>query len=332
MKRSLATALTSVLVTLAVMWAGALAPHAALPTDIEPSVTTAHFHFYAHGDVQASVDKIAGPAEERWARLCAELGACGVLKPGERIDVWVADDPERFASAFPDGAPMAEWAAGVAFIGARRVVLRAHGSALFTLRETFDHELSHILLHEVAADGRLPRWFSEGVAIWQSGEGVLGRLETAHLAALTGNLLPMEAIDRRFPNQGATVSLAYAQSALFTRHLMQRYGAVRVLSLARAIGAGQTFEAAFATSLGAPVSDVFEAWSDGLEGRSTIWVLFSNEGFFWVLMAFLFIFAAIVQLRNRRLALADMEQEELAEEALEEIEQARLEGHSPTLH
>ena len=159
-----------------------LAPEAPAST-----IDLPHFRFHLTHGTAGATRRLAEVAESRYQALCAPIGACDVVT--DPIDVWLAEDAEAFASAFPDGSPMSEWAVGVTFVGKNRVVLRAHGSALFSLLETFDHELSHVLLHGMAAREKLPRWFSEGVAIWQAGEGVLDRLVDAQRATLTANLI-----------------------------------------------------------------------------------------------------------------------------------------------
>lgn len=316
------------LLALLVLVAGTSA--AASPPDIPPTRTSEHFRFFAHGDVVASVDKIAVDAEERFQALCRDLAACDALD--RPIDVWVAEDAERFASTFPGPSPMTEWAAGVAFIADRRVVLRAFGTALFTLRETFDHELSHILLHVVAGDRHVPRWFSEGMAIWQSGENTLQRLQTAHLAAVTGSQLPLEELDRRFPSSGGKIELAYAQSALFLRWLMQRHGHQAVLALPHDVGAGKDFAQAFQDRLHESPLDAHDAWVDSFDAGSSLFVLLGNETVLWSLLTILFIVVAAAKMRERKRQIHAMGETELAEDAFTELEAHREAGQPPTLH
>ncbi|MEC9071139.1 MAG: peptidase MA family metallohydrolase, partial [Myxococcota bacterium] len=183
---------------------------------------TRHFRFHlSPGTEQASL-MLAEEADQRYAYLCSMLQACDVVK--KPIDVYLARDPAAFSAAFPEGSRMSEWAVGVAFIRHNRIVLRAHGSALFSLRETFDHEVSHILVHGLVGDGDLPRWLSEGLAIWQAGESVVQRLASAQRATLSDSLMPLQSLDDRFPAAGGGVSLAYAEAALFVRWLEFHYG------------------------------------------------------------------------------------------------------------
>lgn len=316
---------------------------AADPPAFEPRARTAHFVFYGADRVANSVDRVAAEAEERYARICAGLGGCPTHE--RPIDVWVAEDPERFASAFPGETPMAEWAAGVAFIGARRVVLRAHGSALFTLLETFDHEIAHILLHEVAGGRPIPRWLSEGLAIWLSGEDLIARLDSAQRAAITGNLIPLAQLDRGFPDRGSRVALAYAQSALFTRHLIGLEGGTALPAVLRRVGAGERFEDAFAARFGASASALAETWSAELEDSTSAFILLHDGSILWIAMTLLFIYVGVRQRRNRLAAIEGMDDpldapldaplaaiDGDARAAFDELASRREAGEAPTLH
>ena len=84
-----------------------------------------------------------------------------------------------FAKQFKAGNPVIEWAAGVAFPRQSRIVLRAFGTALFNLRQTFEHEISHILVYRAVEGRHVPRWLMEGFAIYQAGESLVDHGHTA---------------------------------------------------------------------------------------------------------------------------------------------------------
>ncbi|TNF29224.1 MAG: hypothetical protein EP329_16255, partial [Deltaproteobacteria bacterium] len=309
----------------------------AAAADATPVGETPHFVFYGEHELTNAVQKVMAVAEERFARVCAGLGACDVLDG--RITVWVAEDPQQFAAAFPDESPMAEWAAGVAFIGARRVVLRAHGTALFSLVETFDHEVAHILIHVLARGHRVPRWLNEGLAIWVSGEDVIGRLSAAHRAAITGNLLTLTELDEGFPSHGSRVPLAYAQSALFTRFLVGRYGPGALLNVVRDVGTGADFDAAFTRRFETSPDALAASWVATLEEESSPLLLFHDSSLMWFVMTLVFVLVGIRLNRQKKAAFARMDaEEEAAEERAEaarafaELEAQRQSGEPPTLH
>ena len=264
--------------------------------------------------------RLAEVAEERYERLCAPIGACD--SPSGPIDVWLAEDADAFAAAFPDGSPMSEWAVGVTFVDKNRIVLRAHGSALFSLLETFDHELSHALLHSMVPREKIPRWFSEGVAIWQSGEAVVKRLMEAQRAALTSNLLPLSTLVTSFPAQGPKVSLAYAQSALFLRYLERHFGVDALPTLIRKLKTSSSFDSAFMEVYGGPVASLEGLWAEELD-QASVWILLARDpNMLWGGMSLLFVLASWMKIRRRREALAELAKRE----ALERDERRRAQA------
>ena len=298
----------------------------------EVLVETTHFRFHKVDGTERNTERIADQAEARFRVLCRMLEVCDVVadKP---IDVWLAPDAKEFAGAFHGASPMTEWAVGVAFVKEGRIVLRAHGSALFSLDETFDHELSHMLLHRGAAPGHVPRWFSEGVAIWQAGESVLDRMVPAQQAALTDSLVPLSELSKRFPAQGPAVALAYAEAGLFLRWAIGRAGPELVPSLIRELRKGVPFEQAFEALTGVSLQDAEAQWQETLEGQGLMFVVLTDQNVMWTLLTLLFLVTARIQILRKRRRLAEMAAEEAQARAAREAErEALLEGFEPTLH
>lgn len=318
----------TILLALFVALVGALSPS----VSAAPLVESAHFRFHAVEGTTRNTRRVAETAEERFRVLCTILRVCEVAG-AEPIDVWLAPDAEGFAEAFPEGAPMAEWAVGVAFVKHGRIVLRAHGSALFTLAETFDHELSHILLHRGAAPGHVPRWFSEGVAIWQAGESVLERLVSAQRAALTDSLVPLDELSHHFPARGPAVALAYAEAALFVRWTVGRAGPEAIPRLVAALREGVAFETAYRKITGMELEEAESAWADTVDSDALMITLLTDQNLMWTLLTLLFLYTAWVRIRQKRQRLAEMA---LAEAAAREASDALRLGaearREPTLH
>ena len=290
-----------------------------------------HFTFHLTDGSAGAARRLAEVAEQRYEQLCRPIGACDA--PQTPIDVWLAEDAEAFAAAFPDGSPMSEWAVGVTFVDKNRIVLRAHGSALFSLLETFDHELSHALVHAMVPRDRIPRWFSEGVAIWQSGEAVMKRLMEAQHAALTSNLLPLSSLVRSFPAQGPKVSLAYAQSALFLRYLERHFGIDALPTLMRKLKTSSSFDSAFMEVYGAPVGALEGLWAEELD-EGSVWILLARDpNLLWGGMSLLFVLASWMKIRRRREALQEMAKREAVEREVRRSQQAGADrAPEPVLH
>jgi hypothetical protein len=275
-----------------------------------PVLTTSHFRFFGTEDVHGTLSRLAEGAEPKFSLMCNRLRVCDKL--GAPIDVWVAEDAFTFAEAFPEPSPMSEWAAGVTFLDAQRIVLRAHGTAVFTLQETFDHELAHVLTHVFSREGHAhggglthwPRWFAEGLAIWLSGEALGERLDQALRAAGTGSLLEPEAVVGAFPIDGSGVSTAYAQAALAVRWLIRERGGEAVLSTLERLAGAPDFDAAFEASFGVTPAESVERGSESVDTGASFFYLFWDGQLIWGLATVLFLLAAWWRLRERRAQMA----------------------------
>jgi tetratricopeptide (TPR) repeat protein len=122
------------------------------------------------------------------------------------------------------------------------------------LVRTLRHEFAHVLV-TLLTRNHVPVWLSEGVAIWAE-EDEDGERLTWALRAVAGqhllNLVDLEEPFMRLPEH--EVSLAYAQSYLAVRSILDDYGTDSLRRLLAALGEGTSIDAAFesvlATQLG----------------------------------------------------------------------------------
>lgn len=286
--------------------------HRAFIEKAVPVITTAHFRFFGDERVHGTLTRIAESAESRLSWMCNQLQNCERVKPP--IDIWVAEDAEAFARAFPGPSPMSEWAAGVAFLNEQRIVLRAHGTAVFNVKETFDHELAHVLTHVFSTEHMLrwPRWFSEGLAIWLSGESMMERMDQALRAAAGGGLLAPEVLTRAFPLEGAQVAVAYAQSALAMRWVARNAGSKGVIALLHDIGSGKAFDEAFLARVGVTPEAAIGKANERVEDSVSFFYHFWDGNLIWGLVTMLFLFVAWSRIKERRAQLRALDDAESA--------------------
>lgn len=290
---------------------------------------TTHFRFHDVSHASSTFSELVEGADARVRRLCGMLGICDFV--GDPMDVYVADDPTEFASHFPPGNRMAERAVGVAFPSQGRIVLRAHGTAHFSLSETFDHEISHILVHRAAKGRHVARWFLEGVAIWQADESVIQELENAAGAAWHDDLYAFSDIERQFPDQGRSVDKAYAQSAIFVRWLYIHHGVHGFRNLLLRVREGASFNEAFESAYGGSVDDLAQEWAAALREETSLMMFLRDGNFLWVMMALLIVWAYFIKRKERRIAIAAMDDTESVQQVLSDLDVAETLDH-PTYH
>ena len=176
-----------------------------------------------------------------------------------------------------------EWASGLAYPHTREIFLHA-AVGFAKLDETFQHEISHIAMGRLAPSTRVPRWFREGVAIWQSESLSFERMRLLTESALVDRLLPLRDLERGFPASGPRAGVAYAQAVHFVGFLHVEYGRDRFGALIAGLRAGdRPFGEVVNSVYGVPLRSLERRWHDRIQlrwgwlpvvfGSSTLWVM-----------------------------------------------------------
>ncbi len=287
-------------------WAGRVFAAAEPALERHP---TEHFVFLYEPGAEALVAPLAQNAEAVRLRVCRELALPCFQGP---IEVRLARSEEEFRAALPGRDTPVDNVVGVAYPTANRIVLRADAKGLFTLAETFEHEVSHIAVQRGVGRTRLPRWFLEGLALHQAGQPLAERLESATSAALTRQLIPLGRLERGFPREPAATRLAYAQSMLFFRELLQRGGISRIQALLQAVRRGEAFPSAFLRLYGESLDAVERAFVIDLTTGASWVPILTSGGLIWVVATGLFLWSYVRRRRRARATLRrwDAEAEE----------------------
>ena len=200
---------------------------------------SAHFTIgFAGGEreSQAAADLVAHGLENAYFHDGSKLD----LYPGERVPVVLYSSED-----FHDVTQTPGWTAGV-YDG--RIKLPVGGLAdtdEAVLQRTLRHEYGHVLVHQLTR-GRCPVWLNEGVAIWAEEDRDGDRAEWA-LQGISGKrlfrLADLAGPFTRLPPE--RVPVAYAQSYLAVRALVDRHGSQRLRALLEKIGSGVSFERAY---------------------------------------------------------------------------------------
>ncbi len=215
--------------------------------------------------------------------------------------------------ALPGGKPPG-WAAAIAYPGHNIIVLDAVSLSKPEGEVTLRHELSHVALGQLAAEA-WPHWFQEGVAMYLTGDGFSISQYTALFRAVTQErLFDFEDLSTAWPQHAADVEIAYAQSAVFVAHLVQRYGPGRLGELIDHVRDGAGFEVAFARAFKTSLGVEQDAWAKDLPNRYSWVPIITGGTVVWVLASLL---TVLGWLRRRRV-LARRKAEMAAEEAAED--------------
>jgi hypothetical protein len=264
------------------------------------------------------VQALVAQADEFKSKLTDELGQ-PVL---DHVEVRIARTPEEMGSLAPIGVPPPTYAAGIAYSSIRLVLLTLQSPTSAEapdLEEVFRHELTHIAIDDAALGHHVPRWFNEGLAIYESGELPWARTKALADASLSKTLLPLSELDQGFPADHFEVNIAYAESADFVRFLMRKTDKERFVSLVERLRKGQTFSAAAADAYGSDLRKLEFQWKEDLSRRFTVWPAVLGGSSLWVFVIGALVFGWVRKRRRARAILARWDREEKEAAAAELI-------------
>jgi len=185
-----------------------------------------------------------GPAEQRLAAAAVDaleaaywrIGTALLTYPPTVITVVLYTDEQ-----FRDITRSPAWAGGV-FDGNIRVPMRGALNDPRQLEKVLAHEFTHALIKSLAPRG-VPTWVDEGLAVVFE----MGDLKWAErLARRAPSLVPLPRLHDGFLSLPADqVPLAYAESALAVRMLIERGGIPALTALLQDLAEGQEFTQAF---------------------------------------------------------------------------------------
>jgi Flp pilus assembly protein TadD len=137
-----------------------------------------------------------------------------------------------------------DWA-GAAFDGRIKIPVGGLTAQDANLDRMVRHEYAHSLIAQLA-HGRCPLWLNEGLAMWAEESRDAERLGWAEDTVAGGELFSFSELGRSFTRLSTErAQVAYAQSYLVVRELVDRYGSYDIPELLTELGRGRSLADAF---------------------------------------------------------------------------------------
>jgi tetratricopeptide (TPR) repeat protein len=217
-------------------------------------------------EVDALTPYVAPLAEEAYASMARRYG---VTAPPIRIELFRrhADFSVRTMGLVGLGA------LGVSFgpvVAMDSPTARPRGE--FNWGSTLWHEIAHSF-HMAASRHRVPRWFTEGLAVYEERMARPGWGDDASPGFLTaykaGRLLPVSRLNDGFvrPAYPEQVGFSYYQASLVCERIAEGHGFDALVRMLRAYGNGRDTRHVFREVLGVELDSFDGAFADWLEHR-----------------------------------------------------------------
>jgi hypothetical protein len=265
-------------------------------------------------------------ADDTRLELSNKLGATVLTE----VHVRIARTPVEMTTLAPENAPYPRYASGVAYseLGLILITLEPErANQRHDLVETFKHELGHLALHDAVKGHEVPRWFNEGFAVFVSGESSLPRLQTLWTATVSKHLLPLDQLERTFPADAETASVAYAEAADVVRYLVRRQERYRFDALVEHLAKGATFDQSLRLAYNLDRATLESEWREDVNRRYTLWPILTSTVVLWTGIIGLF-FLAYRRRRSRDKATLERWRKEEAREDAREAARRLLFEHA----
>jgi hypothetical protein len=159
-----------------------------------------------------------------------------------------------------------EWVGGEARPGLGLIIGAISPEDVLEIGRLVPHELSHQVLHQATENpyGGVPRWFDEGLAMYNQETMMMGMESMVQEAARAGQLIPLEALASSFPTDPQQALLSYAQSHSVVAYLIETYGTEATENLVEAFKEATPLEEALQTVLNRSVDELDAEWRETL--------------------------------------------------------------------
>lgn len=217
-----------------------------------------------------------------------------------RVHVFLPSSDEAFDRL--TGARIPDWGGGCALPERGMIVIRASSEGGRRLREVLRHELSHVFLHQAVGEGRMPRWFDEGMAMMQSGEWRMEQTLRMARAVLLGRMIALGEIGEMLSFRSSKAQLAYVESFLAVLFLCKLGGQDAPRKIVQTMQSGLGFEEALVRVAGIRFEDFAEAWERYAKDRYNLVLVLAEGPWFWMGLSVLFLGIYLAKrVRTRRI-------------------------------
>ncbi len=201
-----------------------------------------------------------------------------LVEQSQKIDIYIYSNFDDMDSAMKIGdlSKFGDHAAPGLRLGL--IDITSGPEQVMELGRKIPHELAHILTYDLMGERyfQLPEWLREGIALQVELSANPDFSEALTRAAKEDALLPMSELCREFPPEAGRHFLAYAESASFTKYIIDKFGQTGILALNGAYGSGLDCRQGMQEALGKSLDQEDAQWKASVLGKNSLLVAASN--------------------------------------------------------
>ncbi len=228
---------------------------------------TQHFTIYYQNTLQGKA--ISNRAEYYLEKIVDDLRMRRSHDWRKKFTVYVVSDEAQWRR-FLEGLGIQPELTGGFETGIERREIFLYSLSISYLQLAFPHELTHLLLDELARGKKFPLWFDEGFANYEG--GIIGIDEDFLQEAIRiGREIPLKELITRttYPTDPDQKKLFYTEAERLVEFFITQYGRRRFAEFTKQLLAAGDFEQAFQTVYGGKIG--------GLERLNELWLRYLSE-------------------------------------------------------
>lgn len=242
----------------------------------------------------ANSQNILNTLTEEYPRLQQAIGS----ELTSSINIFLANSENVYKNIIGKNFP--DWSSGAALPAHRAMVLKSH-EANQDIHKIAIHELTHLLIDQATQSKPIPRWLNEGLAVYFSGEKNFASTSLISKALMTQSIIDLSDIDYVLTFHKSKARLAYQESYLAVKYLIETYGLESVRNIIKQIAIADDNDAAFTSAIGMDMYNFEYEWFQYVQDNYRWHFLVDFDIYLWMLMPLLFIVIfIIIRIRNRK--------------------------------
>jgi LPXTG-motif cell wall-anchored protein len=264
-------------------------------------------------NIQAPDAELSTRAQNALLPAQAELADLLGQQITDTIRVFIARNRYDFDTAAFGGIP--DWGVGVAIPTKNYISILSPVGENFSqsFEEVLRHELAHIAVNKRAGGRLIPRFMDEGFAMMFAHQWTFGDDITISKAQLTGSLYSLWEIDGVNMLNSAQAKIAYAQSYLAVKYIIDTFGKQTFQRLLDGFKQGKSRDMVFQEVLGTGFIGFDKLFADYIKSNYHWIMILTDPIILWIGLALLFILGFFLIRRRNKDIYKKWEEEEKLE-------------------